>query len=338
MTRIAVCAWAGMGNVGDDWLLETCLRQLPSGLDIELLLEPGAVSDWPLEVTRWPRVRRVRDVRRLLAFARELNERLDAIVFAGGGWLAGDQGVRSPARWLLRLIGVKVPVLGLGLGCGPFEGLATRALGRAVLRKFDRLSVRTEQDRAWVESLSGRSPEVIGDLSFLALDAPRASTPRREGVVVCMPRPREHWWQGGIEEYRAATTHLARTLARGEQVTHVSFQQGDGHSDSAFWRDEGIIDLPTAAHAADIMSESRIVIAGRLHAAICAAGTGAAVIAMGYHHKFDVLRDLGIDPSDMATLSGKNGPEQPAVADPERIAESRRRAAQYFASVVADVL
>lgn len=305
MATLAIAAWAGMGNLGDDWLFETARRVLAEH-EIVLLREPVAVGVGGAETDSitWPRVSTSGGLAALRRFRRELSS-VDGVVFAGGGWLAGDQGPRSPMRWLARLLAANVPVAASGIGVGPFPTSRSLWLGGQALRRFEtHLSCRTQADCQWVYRASGRSPVLSTDPA-LAFPPTNHVSETRTGVIVSMPAPRKHWWTGSVDEYRRAVRELAAEVSNGETITFVHFQHGLG-GDAAFWEGRKTIGPSSIEEAATAFSEARIVVAGRLHAALLTCITHTAVIPFSYHHKFSVLESLGLAPYPVDSLLTKD--------------------------------
>lgn len=296
--KLLVSAWAGMGNVGDDWLAATIVDALPS-CDVALLLEPGARAERlppDCDILHWPVLSRHASARDIARFRRSMRT-FDAVMLAGGGWFAGDQGPYSLARWAGRLRLVRRPVIALGLGVGPFPGVLTRITAKFGLRRIaSPLLVRTEIDRREASALGRRDADSLGDPTFAASiglgDVPR------HGVVVAVARPASHWASNeGEVKYLARVAALARRCASGERVTFLSFQ-----TSPATARDEdpwyGIADevvVPgSVAQALQVMNGARAAVTGRYHASVMAARLSVPQIAIAYHHKFDDLRQLGV--------------------------------------------
>ncbi|MGN6687275.1 MAG: polysaccharide pyruvyl transferase family protein [Actinomycetales bacterium] len=336
MTTIAIYAWSGQGNIGDQWLLESALAALPVQQVVHVTertseaLKKGTDSGRAIQ---WPAPRVLDSAR----FHRAMRE-VDALLLAGGGWLAGDQGYRSPSRWAYRLSQVPVPIHALGLGLGPFPSAAAVSLGSISTRRLKTLSVRTAADASWARQLGRSDARVTNDLTFLK-DVTRedAARPRR-GVVISMPAPRSHWWQATPREYREAVHSLAAHLACGEPVSFVHFQHGH-LGDSEFW--EGV-DRSGPTTIEDALTEirgARVVLAGRLHAALAAARVGTPSVVFGYHHKFDLLGTLGLRPRHIKQLL-LTPPERisPEVADEISIATEMRMVRSDFAREIATIV
>lgn len=329
---VLVSAWAGMGNLGDDWLLQCALGEL-AGTAVVLLVEPAASLPPPLSVharLAWPRPGR----RGLGRFRREA-ARAERVLFAGGGWLAGDQGHRAPARWVYRLQALpRGPQrVAAGIGVGPFPG-GTALAGRAALARLGTVTGRTAADLEQARRL-GRAIGYGGDLTLLAdLPVAAGATSERSGVVIAMPAARAHWWPGTETEYRTAVRRVADAHRRaGETVRFVHFQHGPA-GDSAFWEGQDRRGPLTVADAMAELAVARVVVAGRLHAAIMAARLGADVVAFGYHHKFAALGALGLAAAPLRALHDGTAPAQPQRAEPGLVRQEQQRVRAAFCAAL----
>lgn len=322
--RILAVAWAGMGNVGDDWLVQSLTRALPEH-SIGLLLEPGATAPWSgdIPIVRWPDLRSPQ-LEELREFRRQ-TAAWQAIWLAGGGWLAADQGTYSMMRWALRLRLLRRSVLAVGLGLGPFPSLQSRNLARIAGKTISRgATVRCEADLRWARraGLSGFS--VASDLALL--NEPTRTRAERSGVVVSMPRPRSHWLDAGAQDkYGARVVQAAQTLAAGDSITFLSFESGQGGSDESFWARyfPDIVVPVSPTHAQQVIASARAAITGRLHAALMAVIEGVPQMAIAYHHKFGVLSDIGLSPLGLGSFLASDGALQ--LAQRDRLDAARRR-------------
>ena len=298
MSAVLISCWAGMGNVGDDWLLRVALDRVEAS-KVGVLLESSATLPTYANgcpVLRWPPLRPVtpETVWAWRRFRRELTE-WSAIVSFGGGWLAGDQGVETLGRWLLRFRLASRPVFGVELSVGPFPSRRSRHLGHNLLKTFDILTVRSNADAEEVERLLHRAPLVVGDgvLFDKEYSHEQPRVPRR-GVVVAAARPYDHWlyrdaWSAYAERIALVASKLVEPT---ESVSFVSFQKPD---DAAFWKPYGKVITPIdVSTALDLVRNARVVIASRFHATLAAVIASVPVVPIGYHQKFTSLEEFGI--------------------------------------------
>lgn len=337
--RIAVYVWSGLGNLGDDWLVENVVSRLTQlGHEPILLLEPQAVApggDQHHLAIRWPSAKRLPfGARNHYA---EIN-RCDALLFAGGGWLASDQGFREPAIWAARLARVSVPVMGVGLGIGPFPGIVGRVAGKLVLRRLSRefpVGVRTQADGEWVASLGVPFFSVGADLAFLSeFEFTRREARSNGKVAISLPPPHVRWTSNPAEWAEKFKERVSERFDVAE-VEFISFQQGF-RSDGDYWRAyfDNVHYPETPSEAINLMSGFEYAITGRLHATIAASIAGVGrVCTLAYHHKFNLLRDIGLTPrpwSEMRPLDF-DAPDHDAIRD------LRKSCVQNFDTAIADL-
>jgi hypothetical protein len=288
-----VGAWAGMGNIGDDWLLHTAAEWFEQrGADVALLLE-GPADDAVAggrQLLRWPSATTAS-----AADWRALQHRLcrfDALVLVGGGYLSADQGLRSPLRWLRRFAAVPIPIIGCGLGFGPFPTRISRQVARQLIRRFDTLNVRTAADAADAASAGAPLLPVAGDVVLASPPLGSVGASRR-GVVVAVARPHEHWLpRRWWPEYAVRIREQAEAWSFGEPITYLSFQGGEaGASDADHFREYfPVVQQPAdVAEARRAMASARVALTGRLHAGFMAAHTATPQVCIAYHRKFAAL-------------------------------------------------
>ena len=315
-------AWAGMGNLGDDWILSVAIDRLAPGREIGLLLEPNASPPSDAvghSILRWPILSpRQSTIYGAAAFTETLRE-WDGVLFCGGGWLADDMGLRAPSRWTWRMqLLTGVPAYAYGIGVGPFSSSLGAVLGRRILDRLKILGVRSQEDAECVRRLTSQSVRVVGDATFAA--ELEGHVPNSRGVVVAMPRPHAHWLpRARWSDYVSAVTRAARQLAEGEQVVFIAFDRDD----AGFWADVAKVVEP-AGYRSGIaaVASARVALAGRFHAATAAALTGVPAVTVAYHHKFDSLRSLGVAPISIASFVSYDTTPVPVL--PDQVSRVRR--------------
>ncbi|MFW0774884.1 polysaccharide pyruvyl transferase family protein [Paenarthrobacter nitroguajacolicus] len=160
-------------------------------------------------------------------------------------------------------------------------------------------------------------------------------------VVFSFPGYSPHWaltrpWL--TEEWYASTIRdLAAQISQTQRIVFVEFDQVIGRvSDSDYWAG-----LPctlarpaTIEDAAALFRNASHVYAGRLHAAILGSVLGVPTLAFAYHHKFEVVSELGIPTVGLtgpcATLPK---PERPDMTILESV---RQRGLDVLSSVRTD--
>lgn len=118
--------------------------------------------------------------------------RCDFAVWGGGQLLQDDSSALKNVYWAAVLWwvrrGLRIPVLGLGLGLGPITTRWGRYWGARALRQLRRLVTRDERSRALAFELAGAAlpvrvaPDLAWFLPDLPRDAARESLRAREGV------------------------------------------------------------------------------------------------------------------------------------------------------------
>ncbi len=291
--RLLVAAWAGMGNTGDDWLLETAVSELSTAHVVGVLLEPYARATTPALAAalalHWPRLSPSPAAAPAVSTFRRALSEWDGVIFAGGGWLAGDQGARSVLRWRVRTRMLNRPYVLAGIGVGPFPGHVGATIAANVLTRARAVTVRTAMDATIARDLTGNLPAVVGDLTTRGHQVAPSSP--RQGVVIAAPQPRRHWLpEHRVDDYRDAFLSCAHRMSKGEPVMQVSFQTPQ---DSAFWRPHvRVVEPQSPRDALEHVARARVVIAGRLHAGLAACSTSTSLVSVAYHHKAAVLEEM----------------------------------------------
>lgn len=297
-----IYSWAGMGNLGDDWILTTVTQLLRNqGRDFTLLLEPQAdighmeyLHD--VNVVRWPRVKQ--------GPVKWFNFRADAnkfttLLLASGGAIAADRGLREPINWLLRFALISIPIKAVNIGFGEFKRtFGAEFLRRQLARRLSAagpISVRTLADGAEL-SMAGISDFLVhGDIT-LANRTPIEVNARRRKCVISLPPPNRRWMREGGEEFASRLSSFVLQRFSQHEIIFVDFQTGTG-ADSQFWRKyfPNVFSEPNLPAALEVFAEADFAVVGRLHAAIAAYHNQVPnVMTLGYHHKFDLLQDLGV--------------------------------------------
>jgi hypothetical protein len=288
-----------MGNLGDDFLLDTALELFSDFADeIVLIGEPGSNFTGKGDYSKlyWPKQKTARRIHK--EFFNQVND-LDYLAFAGGGWFAGDRGLREPLNWYLRTRKLKVSTIGICLGIGPFDGFITQSLGKKALSKIANsgmLSVRSVEDLKWARQLGIVNADLGTDLAFSSSPPKEYFGGKRSGCVVALPEIQKKWLHT-LSPSAAAEKFIDKLSVENlDSTTFVSFQNGV-HDDYAFWSKyfPHVEKVANLTQAIALMQMAEKVVAGRLHAGIAAVIAEVPEIALiGYHHKFDVLSDLGL--------------------------------------------
>ena len=314
--RIGIYAWAGLGNIGDDWLLQTSIKLLsPVVESITIITEPkaklGEISSGH-RVLSWPRLSAERDDRK--NFWREVND-LDLVLFAGGGWLAGDQGPREPINWALRVRNIKTATAAMCIGVGPYRSILLRKVGGYVLKKItstNLLTVRTAADQFWVTNISSKTAELMTDLSLFD-ESIGSGVEARSLKLISLPEISPRWLDGESPDECAMRFVDILDDEFLSECKFISFQSGE-HEDSIFWAKyfKNVISVRNPNEAMSILRQTETFVSGRLHSTLAAILCGVPNIrTIGYHHKFDVLKDLSLPVTDWQELELESGSVNP---------------------------
>lgn len=304
MTKVLFYTWAGMGNLGDDWLLENAVKTaVELGIDCTLLLEPQAeVNGYLSEFQKlhWPRLSA--SIREKKNFSIQINN-FGGLVFAGGGWFAADQGVRNPLVMLARLalVPAQIPIVTLSLGAGKFHGWLGKQISKKIAEKLSKnspISVRCFSDAEALAGIGVSEVSVEPDLAFLDKGCLINEPKVRDITLISLAEPNLSWHTKESLNTQNTVDQAQKLLEIYRNQLFISFQQGI-HNDSLFWSQHFKIEFvePNGIEEAfSYFSKTQTAIVGRLHAAIAAAISGVPEIYIfGYHHKFDLLSELGLE-------------------------------------------
>lgn len=320
MSAYLAYTWSGFGNLGDDWIAEvgTTLNE-PHWAREMRCFHPGCSG------------------RRCLTGAHRA--RTQALVLWGGGWLAADRaGADTLKRWGRHLSCRTGIVAGFGLGLGPF--VYDRLLAREVLARFDYLSVRCARD-VEIAAEFGVEATLASDVVLLHTTAWAIRGEVRDYRVVSYPRYSADWLRERpwLTErfYRRYVTGVVRELREQSQVVFVEFGGAGRKADSYYWSDLDVVfEKPsTPRDAWSIISGAHQVASGRLHASLMAVVAERPLSAFAYHHKFQVLQELGL-PVD-GLLDGPLKASLPSLASGVYLGRVRKRGLKSYKDMVARV-
>lgn len=316
--------WSNHGNLGDDWISSVAPQYFPKAIAVR---EKRSVNPYKLG-----RYVLKRDDRRRLE---------DHLVLWGGGWLAADRpGSRTVSTWARHLSKPDFSVSGIGLGFGPFmhadceQHTQIEAISEVL---SGALSVRTYADLKHIPA--GYQGSVGCDVALLDKRFFEScySGGNSNYDVMSFPAYSSHWmgsrpWMTE-EWYRYTVESMVRNRPA-SRVVFVEFDQMLGStSDGSYWKHlaDDVIKPSTIRQAARIFRDARSVFAGRLHAGILAAVVGAPTLALAYHHKFEVLSELGIPTINLVT-EPKSVP-RPDTRDSTVLEAVRRRGVEQLSLV-----
>lgn len=342
---VAVAAWAGSTNLGDELVLAALLAKL-AARGIEPLVAsvdpPGTASDHRVEAAG------------LAGTRRGLRGRPAGAVLGGGGLLQDETSPFNLPFHLGRalVLAGRRPLAGVGLGAGPLTGsLGTRAVSAALSRTVG-VSVR---DAASAGVLAGLGvPAVLAaDLAVsLPLPAPdsRPEVEGRSDRLAVSLRP----WSGGggllpvslgrrgrrdvpASSWFASAMAAALDAAAGVTGLAVHFvalqavRDGPLHESVAtLMRTPSTSAAPDVHSVVEEIASCRAVVAMRYHAGIAALLGGRPAVLLDYSPKVGSLAEdvpdgfarLRLDPTSVAELPDALGR---TLRHPRAVVEGRDR-------------
>jgi len=279
--NIDLFTWAGNGNLGDDWILEVGSRIFPNS---RVVKEAWCKYPW-----HW-------GTRCLVGMHSQDSKK--PILLWGGGWLASDQKqYRTLRRWKRHVLRAKASgreVFGFGLGLGPFTyDLASKA---AVLNALN--------GKLWVRSASDLidsaevNPTYASDCTLLELNnlVAKPKTQKVWDYLICLPEYSSHWENqiDGLsnEKYFATVDLLMSSIPPNAKVAFLESVTGD----LTDWQSNSyqVLRPESPEEMRENITSATCVVTARLHPGLMAAMSGSRVIAIAYHHKFNILEEFEI--------------------------------------------
>lgn len=294
--KLITYSWNGLGNIGDDWIAKTIRENLKrKGIESNRITEPSSLDgEAVLGDLQW--VRFSKNLKSVLKLRQSLRD-FDGMLFAGGGWFAGDQNLRNSIMWLLRVMICPIPIYTIGIGVGPFTNRYQILIFRLISKRVRNFDVRHISDATHLPSLGISQFTVSHDLIFLDLANPIIrQVVERELCLVVLPSWAKHRGKESLQDLGMKIRKNLNSYGIVEsEIYFVSFQISP-FDDYLAWSEifpnrliaENIVEMT------HIFSRAKYVVAGRLHAGLAAfkfAVPNVAVIP--YHSKFKILEDMG---------------------------------------------
>lgn len=269
--RAAILGYYGFGNLGDELLLEACLKMFGRcGLGRESVI---VLSNNPDEtsrvfgvdsVNRW----RLREVVSALRNS-------ETLLLGGGGIFQDTTSVKSCVWYwglvrLARFFGLKVWALGQSVG--PLKSRVSRVLAGNALKACRVLHVRGENSRGVAESLGCRNVIVGSDLVMTL----KAQASRGEGKYVLVNlRPCEN-----LSDYvRIIAPHL-----QGKNVIGAALSDEDTDALSAL-NLQGVVRVKTFREASELWAGASEAVGMRLHFGVLSRIFATPLVMMPYDVK-----------------------------------------------------
>lgn len=313
-----IYSWSGNGNLGDDWIQEVGLQYFPSALRFE---------DSKLKFFN------------LAFFKNRLvpqKTRGHSLLIWGGGWIASDQKkYKTMRRWANHLRRFRKVYI-FGSGMGPFEFDLT------YVEKFFSSASGTIYTRSSIDRpVSYPNFRLSCDIAFLdkrmTIGNFSTNQPRANKFACSFPAWSERWLEQNPnldeDKYKNFVVHLVQSLDPHREGLFVEFDAGgSGVSDSDYWSCLGLTVQRTAniMEAKSLIEETETFAAGRLHAGILAAMSGCKVVAIGYHHKFDILSEIGVYVEKSLDMPFSTMPIKANVSEIYKVRDRVHRALEQF--------
>ena len=293
-SRILICGYYGEHNLGDDALLSVLLNQL-QGRWIPVI----TARDRRAVQSMAPGVETV-DRRSLISVLKEVRH-VDAVILGGGSLLQDSTSTRSLIYYVLLIWRAKMlqkPVFLWAQGLGPLKRWTSRLLVERTLKT--------------VTSASWRDPGSLQLAENWSLDIPMAIGP---DPVWSHPAPD---WKPGHSLILCLRPTPLLSNKGWEQLVNALSQFGEMHDFNVVWlafhgqqdadlfthlceeslvpkeleRRSTVVCANSIAQVQRLFSESRMVIAMRLHALILAAVGGVPTSALSYDPKVSAAAEL----------------------------------------------
>jgi hypothetical protein len=279
--NIDIFTWAGNGNLGDDWIYEVGSGIFPNSRAVREV--------WCKYPSHWGT--------RCLSVMHNQDSR-NPILLWGGGWLASDQRqYRTLRRWRRHLQRAKASsrkVFGFGLGLGPFTyDLANKDVVLNALA-----------GKLWVRSVSDlivsaeANPKFASDCTLLQLNK-LAAGPKAQKVwdyLICLPEYSSHWENQieglGNEKYFEIVDQIMSSIPPNSKIAFLESVNGD----LTDWQSNSyqVLRPESPREMREHIASATCLVTARLHPGLMAAMSGLSVIAIAYHHKFNILEEFAI--------------------------------------------
>lgn len=341
---IVISGACGMGNVGDEAMLETMLRQIrgadPLACVTVLSRTPGATARaYGVEAVQalW-----LPGVRRALGRAR--------LLVSGGGNLLQDFTSRRSLWYYLYILGLAgrrgCRVLLYGCGLGPLSPRGEKAAGRVLARRADGIVLREKESLAVLRRQGLEMPVTLG--AELALGVEPAPPEELDRLCRRLELPPEGRWAAvcprpwpGTEKLLPALAEEAARLWREEGLTPVLVALNAREDAGPCRRLAGLLkDVPvrraeqplTPGQAAALLGRMDRVITMRLHGAAFAVLGGAACVGIACDGRMGAFLDPlglpwltpeGTNPAALRRAVALAGGRDPALA--RRVQEMKDR-------------
>lgn len=292
--RILICGYYGEHNLGDDALLSVLLNQLDDGWSPVI-----TARDRQAVESIAPGLETVN--RRSLASVLKAVRHVDALILGGGSLLQDSTSTRSLIYYILLIWCAKSlqkPVLLWGQGLGPLKRSINRLLVRLSLKTISSVTWRDPSSMTQAKEWKLEVPMNIGPDPVWGHSAPPWTS--GQSLILC--------WRPTPLLGRSGWHQLVSSLSRFSEIhdLNVIWLAFHEHQDASLFQslvNEQIVSqsleqrsttlvAESISQVQKLFSESRMIIAMRLHALILAAVGGVPTSALSYDPKVAAAAEL----------------------------------------------
>jgi len=285
MKKILLTGYFGMGNLGDEAILEGELNYLRTKLpEVEIAVLSGNPQRTS-EIFHCPSYQRTALKQVISAIAR-----CDLLILGGGGLLQDVTSFRSLLYYLsllefARFRNKKTAVFAVGIG--PLKRKISRRLVASSLRGADDVSLRDRESLNWAKEVGIAKAYLSADASLLLPPPPLRERRKEIGIAL---RPWEGFKSDLVEEL------LKMVKRRGFSLSYLVFNPNDSSLSLSLAQKTGgnLLEPQSPEEALDILARLEGTIAMRLHSGILSAIVGTPFLALSYDPKVEAIaRELG---------------------------------------------
>ncbi|MGB9876260.1 MAG: polysaccharide pyruvyl transferase CsaB [bacterium] len=276
MRRILLAGYFGMGNLGDEAILEaeiTYLRDKFPNVEISVLSGNPDETSKRFHCPSYNR-RKLKEISRAISLC-------DLFLLGGGGLFQDITSFQSLIYYLLlvqlaRLKKKKVAIFSVGIG--PLKRSISEDLVVRVIRKVEHLSLRDRESFNWALSKGITKAVLSADASLLLSPSPQGERRKEIGVAL-------RSWKGlKLEEIKEFLVEISK---KGYELSFIIFNPKDRTLSQSLAEEIGgkIHEPKSPREAIELLAGMEAAIAMRLHCAILSTIAGTPFLALSYDPK-----------------------------------------------------
>lgn len=286
MKKVLIAGYFGMGNLGDEAILqgeyEWLKNNLP-GIEISVLSGNPIKTSSELGIYAYDR-KSFRDTFHAIS-------KCDLFILGGGGLFQDVTSFRSLLYYLFlieyaRMKRKKIAIFAVGIG--PLKRKISEHLVKRAFKKANYVSLRDNDSFAWAKRRGIEGVYLSADASFLL--SPPLPGERKDEVAISL-----RLWPGlSIEGLEKSLKWLS--MKKGLKLTYLLFNPADEEISRKLQTETGgeINLLSSPREALGRLSKCRFTIAMRLHSGILSAVAGTPFLGLAYNQKVEAIaNELG---------------------------------------------